>query len=181
MSILNSKQLPGKTFCLFALAILLLSNSAKAGLDSYEIYLNNKLLVKRTLLEPLDMQALQLNQAGPKDQLVIYYSQCNAVNRIGRSRSIVAKDENGNLLKEWKFPDAKGDQTSMNIPVSELIDLEKKYPGKSLTLYYVAQGRPAGQMLASFDLGKKNLSYTSPVKEIWFVSTIMLAGILKIS
>jgi len=181
MNILNSKKLTVGACYLFLLLFSLLSVSAKAGLDSYEIYLNNKLLVKRTLLEPLDMKALPLNQAGPKDQLVIYYSQCNAVNRIGRSRSIVAKDGNGNLLKEWKFSDAKGDQTSMIIPVSELIDLEKKYPGKSLTLYYLAEGRPAGQMLASFDLGKKNLSYISPAKEIWFVSTIMLAGILKIS
>lgn len=131
-------------------AVLGLSTvTAKAGLDSYEIYLNNKLILKQYVNQPLSLKNLPLSKAGADDKLTIYYSQCNAEGKSGKGRRIAVKDKKGNIVKEWKFADAKTGDTGMVIPVKELLALEKNGGGSQLDLYYIAEGRPDGQMLAS--------------------------------
>ena len=142
------------------LCILLLGAAftAKAGLDSYEIYLNDKLILKQYVNQPLSLESLRLTEANSKDRLVINYSQCNMPDKIGRGRSILVKDARGNVLKEWKFANAQGGRTSMEIPVKELLALDKKAPRSELTLYYRAE-RHSGQALTHFRLGTKATTY----------------------
>lgn len=130
--------------------------TAKAGLDSYEIYLNNKLILKQYVNQPLTLISLQLTQKNAADELVIYYSQCKAPGKIGKNRSISVRDANGQTLKSWKFSDASGNKTAMVIPVKELLQLEKNNAGKELSLFYTAEGKSEGQMLANFHLGQKS-------------------------
>ena len=132
--------------------------TAKAGLDSYEIYLNDKLILKQYVNQPLSLESLQLTEANSKDRLVINYSQCNMPNKIGRGRSILVKDARGNILNEWKFANAQGGRTSMEIPVKELLALDKKTSRSELILYYRAE-QHSGQALTNFRLGTKATTY----------------------
>ena len=132
--------------------------TAKAGLDSYEIYLNDKLLVKQYVNQPLSLDNLGLNASNMNDRLVIHYSQCNVPNKLGKSRSILVKDAKGNTVKKWNFADAKDGNTGMIIPVKELLQLEKSALSK-LSLFYTAEGHATGQLLANFHFGTKSTTY----------------------
>ena len=145
----------------FLLAVVLLLStafSAKAGLDSYEIYLNDRLILKQYVNQPLSLESLALNQSNINDRLVIYYSQCNAPGKIGKSRTLLIKDATGKIVKQWKFADANSGRSSMVIAVKDLLELDKK-TGGALTLYYVADGRPDGQLLTNLRLGAKTTTY----------------------
>ena len=125
-------------------------NDGVRGVDSYRIYLNSKLILQQYVGQPLKLESLELGAANANDRLVVYYNHCGAT---GRSRSISVKDENGNVLKEWKFRDAAvknsenvpAEDDAMVIPVKEILELKAKHPG--LTLSYFAQQLPAGRML----------------------------------
>jgi hypothetical protein len=145
---------------LFFLGILVFGTAftAKAGLDSYEIYLNNKLILKQYVNQPLSLESLQLTEANSNDKLVINYSQCNMPDKIGKGRSILVKDAKGNILKEWKFANAKSGRTSMEIAIKELLALDKKAFRSELTLYYKAE-QHSGQALTHFRLGTKATTY----------------------
>jgi hypothetical protein len=126
-----------------------------AGTDSYRIYLNNKLILQQYVSRSLDLGNLPLSDANANDKLVVYYNHCGAT---GRSRSIAVKDENGVVLKEWKFPDAPVKDGGMNIPagddgmtipVKEILGLQAKNHG--LSLYYSSKQLPAGHLLTRID------------------------------
>ncbi len=138
-----------KAFMLAIISSMVFAVTANAGVDSYSIYLNNKLLFKQSMDKPLTLQSLQLDNANPNDELVIYYTQCNAPNKIGSGRTIVVKDADGKKIKEWKFEDVKGSNNAMTIPVKELIALQKKKGASSLALFYNAEKLEKEQKLAS--------------------------------
>ena len=141
-----------KAFVITTLFVTLFTASATAGLDSYSIYLNNKLVLKQSVKEPLNLQGLQLDMANAKDDLVIYYSECQAPNKIGKGRSIAVKDDQGNTIKEWKFADVSGTDNGMKIPVKELLELKKRSTG-NFTLVYAASQLPKGQKLTGLQFG----------------------------
>ena len=141
-----------KTFVITTLLLTLFTASATAGLDSYSIYLNNKLVLKQSVNEPLNLQGLQLDKADANDQLVIYYSECHAPNKIGKGRRISVKDDQGNTIKEWKFADVSGTDNGMKIPVKELLELKKRSKG-NFTLVYAASQLPQGQKLTGLQFG----------------------------
>lgn len=135
------------------------THSAVAGLDSYEIYLNNKLLVKQTVDKPLSLESLRLDKSNANDQLVIYYSQCNAPNKIAKGRKLVITDANGQVVKEWKFADVQNANTGMTIPVRELLQLEKRAGAVPLSLVYTAEGHVQGQKLTSVQIGARSTTH----------------------
>jgi hypothetical protein len=137
-----------KAFMLTIISSMVFAVTAYAGLDSYSIYINKKLLFTQSVIKPLTLQSLQLDKANPTDELVIHYNQCNAPNKIGSGRSIVVKDAEGKKIKEWKFEDAKGANPGMVIPVKELIALQKKQGASSLVLFYNAEKLEREQKLA---------------------------------
>lgn len=137
-----------KSILLVAAWMVGINFSSKAGLDSYQIYLNDKLILQQSVRDPLNISALPITKANINDKLVIYYSQCNAPNKIGKGRSLVIRDAARNLVKEWKFEDAEG-SSRMEIPVKELLALENKYANSTLTIFYKAQGMNRDQRLIS--------------------------------
>ncbi len=146
-------------FAVFSILLCCTAGKAKAGLDSYEIYLNEKLILKQYVNEPLKLARLQLTEANINDRIIINYSQCNMPDKIGKGRSISVKDANGKTIKEWKFTNASGTSAGMTIPVQELLALNKEAAkGKELTLFYAAEGLRPGQMLAHFQLANKSVS-----------------------
>ena len=146
-------------FAFFSLLLCGTAFTAKAGLDSYEIYLNNKLILKQYVNQPLTLASLGLDESNSNDRLVIYYSQCNTPDKIGKGRTISVRDAKGNTIQKWDFKDAKKNQTGMVIAVKELLALEKKMPLSKLSLYYTAEGHPTGQLLANFHFENKNTTY----------------------
>ncbi|WP_152267252.1 hypothetical protein [Agriterribacter humi] len=136
-----------KMFALITLSFTVFSFTTKLGLDSYEIYLNNKLILKQSVNQPLSLRILQLGKANDNDQLRINYKHCT-LEGAGTGRTIVLKDEKGNTLKKWAFTNASGSDLSMVIPVKELLQLEKNNADHELSLQYTARELPKGETLA---------------------------------
>jgi predicted molibdopterin-dependent oxidoreductase YjgC len=136
-----------KMFTLITLCVLAFGFTTKMGLDSYEIYLNNNLILKQYVNQPLSLRILQLNKAKETDQLRIKYTHC--MNKgAGTGRSIVLKDEKGNTLKKWAFADATGSDLNMTIAVKELLQMERTHVNHQLSLNYLARELPKGETLA---------------------------------
>jgi len=145
-----------KTIVAATLFLTTFSFAAIAGGDTYEIYLNNKLVFKQRVLNTtaVDLNSLQLTKENYNDELEVYYSHCGVT---GTGRSIEIKDDKGNVLKEWKFKDVSGANASMTIPVKEILDLQKSNPNAALNLYYFSSKYlPKGRMIASIKLPGKN-------------------------
>jgi hypothetical protein len=121
-----------------------------AGGDHYEIYLNKKLVSKQFVSHTTSVLNMQLDKSNYNDEITVYYSHCGIV---GRNKSIMLKDDKGNLVKEWKFSDDKS-KGAMTISVKEILDL-RKTNGK-LNLYYAAKELPEGRMLAAVNFNNKN-------------------------
>lgn len=141
------KQTYIRLFALITLCFTAFSFTPKLGLDSYEIYLNNKLILKQSVNQPLSLRILQLDKANDNDQLRINYKHC-ALEGAGTDRSIVIKDEKGNTLKKWAFANATGSDLSMAISVKELLQLEKNNAHHDLSIHYTARELPKGETLA---------------------------------
>jgi len=175
------KKLFAKSFALIALSLTLFSVSAMAGGYSYTIYLNNKLILKEYVSKAsLTLKDLQLNQSNINDMLVINYNHCGTV---GKGRSIVIKDEQGNTLKEWKFADAEASGGDMKIPVKELLALEKSSGKSGLNIYYYSsQLLPKGKALASIKTGKQNttsLNHQKNTGAIFGITSLATAGFTR--
>jgi len=156
-------------------SLLLTAFTSKPGGDSYEIYLNNKLLLKQFVHQSLSLNALSLTGAGANDQLVIYYSHCGVT---GKARSISVKDSKGNVLKKWNFKDAQSNRSGMIIPVRELRALEKANANNSLSLYYAAKELPGGRMLTSVQLSEKSVVYELRKDvPVWNAGSVLIVGL----
>ncbi|MEO6980517.1 MAG: hypothetical protein ABI113_19145 [Mucilaginibacter sp.] len=135
-----------KVFTLITLSLTAFGFTSKFGLDGYEIYLNNKLILKQYVNRPLSLRVLQLDKANEGDELHIKYTHC-ANKGPGTGRSLVLEDEQGNTLKKWAFADATGSDFNMTIAVKELLQLKKKNSSHELSLHYSARELPKGEML----------------------------------
>lgn len=130
-----------------ALAFFSLSFTPKLGLDFYDIYLNDKLIMKQFVNQPLNLRTLQLEKAAPQDQLWIRYTHCNKEGS-GSDRTIVLKDEKGHLLTEWKFADSGLENTPMKVSVAELLKLEKEHQDHQISLFYKSKELQKSELLA---------------------------------
>lgn len=136
------------SFSLVTLGLLAFSFSTKFGLDSFEIYLNNKIMLQQTVNQPVNLRVLQLSEANKSDELKIIYRHCTRKG-AGSNRTITLKDEKGTILKKWEFANTAGPDLSMHIAVKELLAFEKASNNSELNLYYAAQELPAGAMLST--------------------------------
>ncbi|MEJ7737265.1 MAG: hypothetical protein WKF97_07560 [Chitinophagaceae bacterium] len=150
------------------------SLTGKAGRDFYEIYLNKKLIVKQHAGEfSATLMNLPLENAKESDQISIFFFHCNAKG-AGKGRTIVARNEQNNIVKEWKFADPSGSDGSMIIPVKDLLELRKKYAHSNLHLYYTSsQELPKGMMLAAINQADKKVS-----RSIEYHLPILIAGLM---
>ncbi|HEX6431693.1 MAG TPA: hypothetical protein VF008_28580 [Niastella sp.] len=151
--------------------ICLQAFTAKAGGESFEIYLNNKLILRQAVTQSLNLQSLQLDKANKDDQLVIYYNHCGTT---GKDRTISIKDDKGNTIKEWKFADATGSNKGMTIPVKELLQFEKNYSHANLSLVYFAQQMPKGRALSALQFTGKSTTWRHQ-QESWAVWAVGFA------
>ena len=134
------------------IALIAFSYSAKAGGDIFQVYLNNSLILKQFVIEPLTLKDLRLQEAKPTDKLVVHYSHCG---KVGKARSIAIRDEKGKVYKEWKFDNSGSTDAGMSIPVKEILDLQAKNKAVRLSLHYSSQELPKGRMLAGLPVTRK--------------------------
>ena len=139
--------IPILTFC-----FLLLNLRAKAGADGFEVYLNNQLIQKSWVGQKLDLKNLDLSKANANDHITIFYTQCNAPGKVAKGRSLVVKDDQGKVLKEWKFDDSDNALPGMIIPVKDILVLQTSNSEKPLTLCYQADNRPQPVVVASLKI-----------------------------
>ena len=137
------KQSLLKLFMLMACCLTLSAFTTRMGLDKYEIYLNSKLIMKQYVNAPLNLKMLQLDKAGNDDHLRIIYTHCTNKG-VGTDRIIAIQDEKGNVLKKWTFENT---EQAMEIPVKELVQVEKQNKNSRLSLHYAAQELHEGDML----------------------------------
>ncbi len=145
-------------FSFFFFCFIAMMGTAKAGLDFYEIYLGKQLLIKRYVNQPLRLENLSLQNAKAGEYLSIHYYQCNAPGGNAVNRSIAIKDDQGAIIKEWKFADVKGPNNAMIIPLKELLQWQRKSNSPTLSLFYNADGRKGGETLAYLPSGSNAVS-----------------------
>jgi len=130
------------------LGLVTMAFSPKLGLDGYEIYLNDKLIMKQYINQPLNLRTLQLEKAAPEDLLWIKYNHCTIKSGSGSDRTIVLKDDKGHELKEWQFANNSTENKPMKVSVAELRQLEQTHADHQISLYYKAKELPGGELLA---------------------------------
>jgi hypothetical protein len=141
-----------KAFLLVAFVAVSGTLIARDGGESFEIYLNNKLLMRQHVTQAFSLQNLNLTAANANDQLVIYYNHCGMP---GKARTIAIKDAAGNILKKYTFGDAANVKEGMTISVKELLALQKNHNGVQLAIHYTAKELPKGLTLTSVKFGGK--------------------------
>jgi len=138
------------------LLVLLSAFSGGMGTHSFTIYLNNRLMVRQyvAMAREEGTKSLQLEQRDYNDQLIINYNECG---QAGTDRTIVLKDGQNKLLKEWHYPDVAGaNPTSVNAAmackVKDIFDVQKANGNDRVNLYYSSRQVPNGCLLASLVL-----------------------------
>ncbi len=176
MSAINLKAVIAKSGALVVLLVTLLSTSAFAGRDFYEVYLNNKLIKRQYQGEATTgLMDLQLDKSNVNDKLVITYYHCSTKG-AGKDRNIQIKNMRNEIVKEWKFADATGSDASMSIPVKELLALQKNNPATPLNIYYFSTSElTQGMMLASVKPMNKSVSYLDNIQKTMhaFAATVL--------
>ncbi|GAA0880517.1 hypothetical protein GCM10009119_34870 [Algoriphagus jejuensis] len=130
------------------LGLVTMSFSPRLGLDGYEIYLNDKLIMKQYINQPLNLRTLQLDKAAPEDMLWIKYNHCTIKSGSGSERVIVLKDMKGHELKQWKFANSPSENKPMKVSVAELRQLEKEHADHQVSMYYKSKELADAELLA---------------------------------
>jgi hypothetical protein len=135
-----------KPLLLIIISVSLLSFSMRWGGDSFQIYLNNKLVLQQYVPDHLGVKSIQLDKSTYNDEVNVYYSHCG---QPGKSRAISIKDEHNRILSEWHFADVDAKNSPMSFKVADIFNLQKTKGTGNLNLFYSSQQLPNGRLLAS--------------------------------
>jgi hypothetical protein len=138
-----------KLLALLVICAGLFSFSSNMGGDHFEIFLNKKLVFREFVHMAKGVKSFELDQTNPNATLDIYYGHCG---QTGKSRSIIIKDAQDHVLKQFNFSDATGSNKYMTCKVKDLISLQKKNSSNKLHLYYSSKELPKGKLLAAINL-----------------------------
>ncbi|HTF22167.1 MAG TPA: hypothetical protein VK658_29000 [Chryseolinea sp.] len=130
--------------------LLLASFITLPGGDSFEVYLDNDLLLKEHVYGQRASQPINLDK-NSGTTLTVSFSHCGVT---GTSRSLSLRDGEKNLLKEWKFADVDPKiKDPMAMPVKEVVAASA---GHHATLYYKSNEIENAVMLAPVKLIDKS-------------------------
>lgn len=144
------------TACMLMCLTISASDAFAGGGDNYKVYLNKKLILSQEHVTTASASIgnLPLDKLTESDEVIVQYTHCG---EVGKGRTIVLKDEKGNVLKEWKFADVAS--SAMSIPVKDILAIKKKNPNAAMNLYYFSSRfLPNGRMLATLKNEKKDLA-----------------------
>ena len=153
MRLIKLKTGAVKLLALVVFSTAFSSFSGKMGGDSFEIYINKKLVVQQFVSQSSAVKSFQLDASNANSEIDIYYRHCG---QTGKSRNIIVKDGENHLLKEWHFSDASGSNTSMTCRVKDLLNFGKIKGISKLNLYYSSKEMPKERLLAAVLLNTDN-------------------------
>lgn len=141
------KSLVGVTAC-----AILFSFSNTPGAHSFQVYLDNKLVIDQYVNSKLDAPKVLLDPAENYNRLIVKYNECG---RTVTGRTISVKDEKNKVLKDWRFEGAAtGYEESMVCDVKDITALKQK--SNTLKLYYSSNEFSEGQQIAYLIVGGEN-------------------------
>lgn len=153
---INRRTIGVKWLVPLTLFAVLTSFSGTWGGDSYQVYVNNKLILEQYVHGQKGVKTLQLNQSGVNDQVTVVYSHCG---KTGTARNITLRDGKNKVLKEWTFADYEknGAKAAMNCQAKDIMELKKQSGQDRLNLYYSSKEMPEGKLLVYIITAKDNV------------------------
>lgn len=128
---------------LLACATMLASFATLPGGDSFEVYLDNELIMKEHVYAQRHIKPLVLDKNSDAS-LAIHFNHCGVT---GTSRSLTLRDEKQKVLKEWTFKDVNPSiKDPMPVTVSDLAAVTSSQ--KNVSLYYTSKELDNAVMLA---------------------------------
>src|SRR5436853_541633 len=112
-----------RTIVLLALTTSLFAFRSTFGGDSYQIYLNKKLLVKEYVSVGHAIQAFSLDKSTYNQEVDIYYSHCG---QVGKERTITIRDDDNKVFKQMHFAEFDGKNAGMSFHVSDFLNWDKR-------------------------------------------------------
>lgn len=116
---------------------------------SYEVYLNDRLVIQEHLYGRKEAPTVPLNTTAAQDELSIMFNDCN---KVDTSRKISLKTEDDKTLKEWTFADSPDLKDHMDIKVSEITVFRKNH--STVKLMYSSKQVSDGVHLVNIQLSE---------------------------
>jgi hypothetical protein len=124
----------------------LASFSTLPGGDSFEVYLDNELLMKEHMWGERTIKAITLEK-NSRATLLVSFSHCGVT---GTSRSLSLIDDQHKVLKEWKYADVGPSvKDPMAMPANEVV---AAIAGRNASIYYRSKELDHAVMLAPMRL-----------------------------
>ncbi len=131
-------------------SILFSFSATMPGAHSFQVYLDNKLVIDQYVNSKMAAPKLLLDPVENHDQLIVKYNECG---RTVTGRTITIKDGNDKVLKYWRFEGSStGYENPMAFRVKDITALKQK-GRNSLKLYYSSKEFPEGQQIANLVIG----------------------------
>lgn len=138
----SSRTIAARFMAMAAICAALFSFSLPGG-DSFEIYVDKKLVLRHYVSVSKEPKIFQLDSRNQDGQVNIYYNHCG---QLGKARSITLRDAGGRVLKQWDFP---GTEKFMSFKAREVLNLQKGLKNGRVTIYYSSEELPKGRLLAT--------------------------------
>lgn len=133
-----------------SLCSILFSFSTIIGAHNVQVFLDDKMVIDHYVDSRSIAPTLNLDPAEKHDQLTVKYNECG---RTVTDRTITIKDENNQVLKDWRFEGAAtGLKDPMVCSVKDIVALKQK-GSNTLKLYYSSKEFPEGQQVAKLVIG----------------------------
>jgi hypothetical protein len=147
----QGRSLAIASLILVALSATLFSFSSLPGGESFEIYVNNSMVVQQFVTRDGSLKSFILNEPSSSDVVKVYYNHCG---KVGTARALTIKDAQNKVLKTWEFAD---NDKFMVCKAGDIAALQKHHLGR-LNLYYSSKELSSGRILASIVSGNEKAS-----------------------
>lgn len=138
---------------LVAASSFIYSFVAPMGGEGFEIYIDNKLVLRQFNQEMKQLKNIQLTAAHSKSELKVKYYHCGMV---GKSRTLELKNSDKKTVKRWEFDNSEGKNFAITVAVKEILDSQEKLGNGTIYLYYSSKEAPQGRLLAGIVHANKN-------------------------
>jgi hypothetical protein len=149
------KQIMKSLWVIFALVMTasLLSFDMKPGMHSFQVFVDDKMILERYADRGLKAPNVQLSTENKT--LDVRYNECN---RTVSGRSLTAKDKDDNVLKVWRYEGStSGFKDPMSCSVKDLQALAQKN-GNAVRIYYASNDFPEGLHIITATVGNATVA-----------------------
>jgi hypothetical protein len=126
------------------LLLLLSSFATPYGGEGFQIFVDGKKVLEKFHQDLKRPTNLQLNASRENSVLEVKFYHCGMA---GKNRSLILKDADQQLLKQWEFTNEEGKNFAVTILVKELLAFQKRAGAATLYLYYSSREAADGRLL----------------------------------